>query len=420
MRFDKLFVIFLMFVILISPIAAINVQDDDGSMIIVQAMTYEPFPAEPGDYLDVWLKVENRGVRDVNNFELELIPFYPFSIDGTEEGAIEISDIGTFESKLLKFRVIVDEEATDNEYALKYKYRTSSITWQEASVPITIYSINRDLSITSIMSEPENIVPGEVSEIKITFKNNADSMMRYINTQLSLVYAESATSYVELPFTPINGGSEKTIYSIPAGEEEEVVFNLMADPDATAGPYKIPIQISYFDKFGENHTRTEIIGLVVNAEPDMYVVVDSSDITKKGQSGEVYFKFINKGLTDIKFLNIEIPENENIKIIGPNNQYIGDVDSDDYETTSYRLIVQKTNGNEATIPLNLEYRDANNQLFKEEIELPLILYSAAEKGEASSNSAVVIVIVLILIVIGTIVYRKWGRKNKNKNKVKIK
>ena len=43
-------------------------------------------------------------------------------------------------------------------------------------------------------------------------------------------------------------------------------------------------------------------------------------------------KFVNKGIHDLKFLDVIIEEGEGYEVLSNKKDYIGDLDSDDYRT----------------------------------------------------------------------------------------
>ena len=133
-------------------------------------------------------------------------------------------------------------------------------------------------------------------------------------------------------------------------------------------------------------------------------------------SGEVTIKFVNKGVSDIKFLYVKIEESDDYELLSSDDSYIGNIDSDDFETADFRLFVESTDKKQVLLPIILEYKDTNNNDYKDSIELALNLYTAAEAkklGLKNENGFVGILIVIIIVAIGLWYYRKQ-RKNKKK------
>ena len=58
----------------------------EGSNIILESSNYEPAPAEPGNYLDIYTVVRNAGSQEMRNFYAAIEPSYPFYLMGSETG----------------------------------------------------------------------------------------------------------------------------------------------------------------------------------------------------------------------------------------------------------------------------------------------------------------------------------------------
>jgi hypothetical protein len=408
------------FILLILPIVSAEYSKDSANLVVI-ATSYEPYPAEPGEYLDLWLNLNNYGGQPIEELTFVLKPEYPFYLDGRESSERYFGKILPYQTVLVHYKIRVDENAVEGENALKYEYRYSGHSkWIPNSVDIIIQTIDAILTVDSVMTVPESVAPGETSQVKVKLKNTADSLLKSINIRLGLITEIRTTtsiSYTELPFTPIGQSNEMMIYQLGAGEEEEIVFNLVADPDAETKPYKIPMYITYVDELGENYSKTSIVGLIVGTEPEMSFSIESSEIRENVATGNVIIKFINKGLIDIKFLNAKLLPSDDYEIINSNEVYIGNVDSDDYETAEFRLHVkQATTDSKVALPLVLEYRDANNNMYKKEVSVDLILFSAEKLGVAEKKGTTTIILAVIIIVVGYFVYRKWEKKRKKAKK----
>src|SRR3989338_2733621 len=57
---------------------------DEGVALYLTALRYDPYPAEPGHYIELWLKVENKGSIDAKDITITLTPRYPFSLNNGE------------------------------------------------------------------------------------------------------------------------------------------------------------------------------------------------------------------------------------------------------------------------------------------------------------------------------------------------
>src|SRR3989344_4116682 len=192
-------------------------------------------------------------------------------------------------------------------------------------------------------------------------------------------------------------------------DEETVRFDLVVLPDASPQIYKIPIKISYNDTI-----KTSLISLEVTAIAKLDLILEESELVKVNDKGTVTLKFVNSGLTQIKFLKVTLPDGLSYEILSPKSLYIGEVDIDDFETEEF-LIISKIKNPQLVI--NLEYTDSNNNEFKETKSLDLNVYSleeAKQLGLIKTNFTGIWIILVILIVVGIVLYRIFRRK-KNVN-----
>lgn len=371
----------------------------------------EPDPVEPGKYVNVRFKIENRGSKNAEDVTLELLPEFPFSIDKKSDaikkiGSVHGMQIGEL-GVIVKYRVRVDENAVEGENILKLRYKTENSGWVELDdFKIDVRTADALLIISSI--DPGKIIQGKIVPVTIGFKNLGDSWLRNIRVKLNLD---------GIPIAPIDSSNEKVIRKIMGNSEKELTFKLMAEGDAKSNIYKIPIELRYLDNVGTRYTSNISIGLIIGSMPDLSVVIDSTNIYSSLKKGEVTIKFVNKGSADIKFLNVKLMESGGYDIISSDEVYIGNVDSDDYETAEFELFVKKTKEKEIDVPLKITYNDANNKEYIKDVKLKLRLYSASEAkryGLVKGNGKVGFVIIIVIVVGGFFFYRRWKKKKQKK------
>lgn len=395
----------------------------DKPELVVTYMSQDPDPVEPGGYVELKFKVENEGTEPAENVQVEILPEYPFTLDSGEDavksiGIIRGRQTGT-DAFIVKFRLKVDKDAVSGDNTIDVRYNSDKTGWiklEDNNVEVrSEYAI---LAVNDVKSDPEMIRPGEVAEVTMTLENMADALLKDIKVNLLLYKATHGTSvvvYEEKPFAPIGSSNEKTLNNLERGTTEDIVFKLMADPDADAGLYKIPLVVSYADNTGKNFSLEDnIVGLVVGDSPELVVFVEDSEISAAKTSGDVTVKFVNKGTTDIKFLYAKLAETDYYDIIGPEEVYVGNIDSDDYDTADFEIYLKKGKG-KVILPLNVEYRDANNQFYKISVKLPLKIIPPEISGEKGGGSKFVgFLIVLAIVGAGIFFYRRWRKKKAKK------
>lgn len=396
--------------------------------ITVTLINQEPDPVAPGNTVEARFRIENAGSGPAPDVEIKLIPDYPFSFYGQEEQVKSIGtltgyqtgDVGVKE----KWKLLVDTGAATGDNTIEFWYRIDKGTWTKVDdFTISVKSREAVLAINQVKTDQETIVPGTKTKVTFVVENLAASTLMDIKLNLEILTVLSSATGVtvrELPFTPIGSGNDKTVKMLAPGQTAEISFDLFTDATAESKVYKVPYTLTYSDASGTNFTKQGIVGLLVETEPDLTVNIDKTEIYSAGSKGLIEFKLVNKGFSDIKFLDVKLSENKDFKILSNPEVYIGKLDSDDYETADYTLMVSNTAKDQIILPLHVEYRDANGGLYTKDLNLNLKLFSGAELKQRTNGkgSPVVIWVILIVVIIaGVLIYRKV-RKNKKKKEQK--
>ena len=421
-----------LFVLVFAAFAAADVETYvSGPSIRVSMISQDPDPVKPGEYLELRWMVINMGSTPLEDVEFMLVEDYPFELLGVDDG---IRQLGTIqghqkgeEGVVLYYRVRIDEDASEGVNKLVLKYRFKGVDdWAELDYfDVRVQSVDAAIIVQDVKFDPARIMPGGEGKMSLVLKNLADSTMKDVNVKLDLALstiprsatgAESSLLYDALPFAPVGSSSEQRIPSIKAGESVEVSYNLMAYPDAKSRVYKLPIIMTYKDELDNEFTKNDIIGVVVGSLPDIYVVIDSSDLVSGKKSGKVSFKFVNRGVTDVKFLDVTLKDTDDYEIISSGEEYIGNIDSDDFESVEFSLYLNNNldakKSSTIDFPLHVEFKDANNVDYSKDITVKYRIYTAEEKGQAQSKSAMLIVLAIIIIIGVWLVYRWWNRRRK--------
>jgi hypothetical protein len=369
----------------------------------------DPDPVEPGNYVDVRFKLDNEGTEEARDVEVEILPEYPFSLYSGNS----LRKIGTLESRqkgdtgvVIKYRLRVDEKAIEGENEIRMRYKVENNGWIEPDeFLIDIQTQDAILAVESIIST-SSIIPGESSLLKIRIKNMADSLLNNIKVNLDLG---------SVPLIPLGSTNEKTLYQLDAKESYDVEFNLIAEPDAESKIYKVPLQLEYFDELGTKYIKNQTIGITIGAKPDISITLDDSEIFQSGKAGEIVIKVVNKGVTDIKFMNLELMSSDDYRTLSNSEAYLGNIDSDDFETADFEVFVEKTKDKSIKIPIEIEYMDANNNDYNNKLSLDLNLYSGSEAkklGLENGNKFGGVIIVIIIVAAGLYLYRRKRKKKK--------
>jgi len=264
------------------------------------------------------------------------------------------------------------------------------------------------LTISSVESMPGEINSGEKVTLSLTIENNLDQDVENVVVTLDLK---------DVPFAPYHSSNEVSFEKIKEDKEKTAEFDLIADSDAESMAYKIPVKISY--TIGGNESLSEgVISLIINARSEIQVNVEDS-LLIKGRNADLKIKVINSGLGNAKLLSVEIKPVVGIKITDNEKKYIGDIDSDDFDTADFKVKVSEKAPSIINLPVEISYRDSRNNEITEIKNVVLNIYTekqAISLGLIKKSSVLNIIIGIVIFLILYFIYRKIKKARKRKEK----
>jgi len=424
MKYKNLLLVLLFLVIFVHSVSATQNILTLGNEFRIDLIKYDPSPVEPGKSSDIWFEIRNLGNEDITDFEITFVDSFPLTV--TSDKTIYLRRLEPGKAVPFKFTIYTNENVQDGDYKVSLQYYSRSVgTGSTESFTIPLKRINRVVSATTakvtgtmVKIDPGKILPGEIAEVLINMQNTAAYLMKDITIKLDL-----SADYT--PLAPIGTTSEKKIEEIPAGESANLIFNLIALPDAESDVYKIPLEIDYYDELGNNYTKNDLIGLIIGGEPKFHVEIKESNLYNKRDTGEITINFVNTGLTKIKFLTVElgkskkvfdifgykILEKDNYKILSEDKVYVGDIDPDDDDSVEFRLKLNSFS-NKINLPVKLNFKDGINNEYTKDLNAELEIYSKKEMGFKANYNGVKILFVILLVIL-FFGYRKWKKVNKD-------
>lgn len=269
---------------------------EQGNIRILQTK-YEPYPAEPGQIVTLWIAVQNWGEDALDNVYLQVVPEYPFQL--TQGNAVqEVGKVSGFGERLIEYDLIVNEDAIEGVYSFDVQQCSDAICSK----------VIRDLAVS------------------ISVKT---------------------------------GGSPR----IRVGLEDASTF------------------------FG-------------------------------GKNGDLTINVVNRGKLDIKFLTLTLLPSDDYEIISPTEVYIGELESDDFDTVDYNIFIEESVASDDTVyvdlPVKIEYTDSNNRDYTGQSQVKLKVYSQDDLkrlGLMTAGGSNNMYMIVGLIAVGGIVWY-WRKKRK--------
>lgn len=364
----------LLMIIMLLTVTSVAAVTESGNYVRTTLLSQVPDRVEPGNYVDIRVKIENVQASTVEDLEVQLLPEYPFSLDSGEPALKRYGTVGGGnygeDAIIAKWRVRVDENAVEGDNDLKIRYRVAGNEWvQPSPLQVSVKTVDAILNVKSISTIPERPSQGEEFTLNIELENQADTFFR--NLKLTL---DSDT------VIPLASTNEKRLKIIQAGESENVSFDLITKGDADSVIYTLPLEIVYYDNEGSAFTKNVSFGMVITQEPKLITNVDSSEIVTTGQRGEVSLSISNLGVDEVKFVTVTMQDTDEYEVLGNREIYLGNIDSDDFETATYQVYMT---GNAQNVPLvaTLTYQDGLNREYMQEVTLALPLYTRSEAAK---------------------------------------
>ncbi len=376
----------------------------------VSLINQEPDPVAPGQYVTLRFKIENFGNEALQDFYVKLIPKFPFIQDGADKNE---KFLGTLWGGLsgdygvvVSYKVRVSDNAVTGNMpiTIAYKYSGSDV-WTQMDFNVHIRVVYNQIFVENIQQKPSVVKPGGNAVLSFKLKNYGDTTMHDITLMLGLQGAE-------IPLVPVGELSEKRIRVLKPGEEESVSFRIKADPDAQAKLYKVGITLTYYDILNNKFTYSDVVGIPVGSKPALMVALEKSSVYVPGDTGDVVVDLVNRGETSVKFLSVMFHDGADFRIIEGKKQYIGNLDSDDFDTAKIRIHINE-NATSLRLPLTVEYKDALGNFYSENMSVKLPIYSKAEAikyGFIKRSNTVGIVITVLIILSGFVVFKALKRK----------
>jgi hypothetical protein len=262
------------------------------------------------------------------------------------------------------------------------------------------------LAINSVTMNPTSISPGDSSTVVISLKNNGDNDLTDVSVSLD---------FTNLPLAPYNSGSQDNFDTIESGKIKDATFNIIATNSAQPGIYKIPVLISY----NENDvikTQQSVISMTVESEP-IIDVISQEGLLLKGQNNKITLQVINKGLANVKFLDINIGTSTYYSITSQSDVYIGDVDANDFQTADFNMFFNNNAPRNINLPVTIIYKDITNKQYTQSFDIPIKTYTTSEAqslGLVPVSSIGYIILIIIILIVIFVIYRIFRARRKRK------
>lgn len=246
----KLLILLLALILSLSTVSA---------MSRVQLMRYDPVPAQAGEYVDVWVKFENKGDK-LEGAVLRFKPTYPFTLDPKENPERDLGTLEKGQFSVQKYKIRIDKGAVEGDNSILFEYKEcSGCVWNEISSTINIIEANTDfeivvqelakegtsIAIANIGKNPANAITinipkqddMEVKGISSTIIGNLDSGDYTIATYNLKPKKDENNLNIEIQYTDSLGVRHKIVKTVPFMSKSDFneIYNKLQGLDAQKG-----------------------------------------------------------------------------------------------------------------------------------------------------------------------------------------
>jgi len=309
--------------------------------IRVSLLKYSPFPAGPGNYLTLTLRIENTGNGDADNVRLKILPDYPFSLDKNSSITIlssptptpldnnmiaSLGKIPAYQYTLVQYKVLVAADVPEGYRQITvWNQPYTSDAWAISAFDILIQGTDR-LEVAEVV--PSILTPGRPTSVMFVLNNSGTAFIH----DIAFMWAEKNSKIM-----PLGSGNIKYVESIGAGGSAEVSFTIVADPSATSGVYNLKANITYTIGTNISKSMNVDIGMFIGGQGDFDVNVQDS------QSGSVSLSIANIGANPATSVLIKIPDQQNFLVTGTSSSFIGDLNPGDFTLASFQITSRSRN-----------------------------------------------------------------------------
>ena len=399
----SLFLVALIFAMSMIPVSA------SAAALRADIVQCDPNPAEIGQYVNVWIKIENIGNTRAEDVSVKLIPSYPFSLDAGDDAVRNIGILSTDRHASLEYHLYVDENARPGTRSIKVQYQDDEGTaWNEETLDIWVgsgsdtFDSKGTIQLEQITTEPEVLMPGDTGTVTFTLKNTATQYSITINGEEYDTNARvRSATLLSIDDIEVNSDPYHDTGILGPGDTVELTYNIKVDDTARDGTKHLE-----FIVVGSSYTYNYDWNIPLKIDSAGIKVIPTKPMTLENGVATLEFDIVNTHPSTLTSVSIK-PRAEGIEF-SPMEYFIGSMDHDELFTVEFDAITVSDNiSTPADLKLTAMYRNGYNQHETAIDELSLAIVFVESNGGIGLMG--IGLILAILAVSGFLIYRR----NKN-------
>jgi hypothetical protein len=333
-----------------------------GADLDVSILQYQPVPAEIGEYVTVWVKVENIGFSRAENVAVRMVPEYPFRLDSPANANRTTGVLNPERAAVHEYRLFVDEDARDGIESIEVWYQEGTEgVWYQKEFNIRVGSVTFDsrgsvqLQGSPVM-EPEVFMPGDRGTIRFSLVNAAASPSVMVGGEEFDTNARIQSSSLEgTNGIEVTTGTYQSSGVIGPGESVNLTYNIRVSDDIEDGTYYLNLVV-----VGNSHALSNSWRIPVRIDSSSVRVIPSSPLVLENGAGTLEFDVANVHPNRLSSVSVRL-EAQGVEF-SPSEYFIGSMDPDELFTIQFQAT---SSDNSSLSPRNLtiiaDYRNGANQ-----------------------------------------------------------
>lgn len=395
----KVFAVMMVLLIMVIPTG--SAQESSVTSLDVSVQKYEPFPAEIGQYVDVWVKVENFRSGQSDDVTIKLVPEYPLSLDSEKNAENNIGILSPDSASVQEFRLYVDENAKPGTASFDVYYRgTDNSTWIKDTFKIKVGSTTFDskgtLELTETTSTPDMFSPGDKGTISFKLTNTAsENTINFEGEDYDTNARIQSASLTGADSIKVTSGVQEAGIVGP-GNSVTLTFNVEVPEEIQEGTYYLDLAI-----IGNSYSYNNIWRVPVTIDSSSLKMIPSKSMILTNSEGKIQFDVANLHQNTISSVSVR-PIAEGIKF-SPAEYFIGSMKPDELFTIEFNAVAEEER-EQSSLTLEAEYRNGfNDHTTSANVGN---LEVVEEKTDTSTGSTTIAFVLLIVAAAGIFIYRK--------------
>lgn len=370
----------------------------------VDLVKYEPYPAEIGQYVTVWIKVENVGYSRADDVLVELVPSYPFSLDTKDQAVQNIGILPNEQGAVFEYKLYVDENAKTGVRSIEVRYQDNKDSvWMKQEFDIRVGSDTFDskgtLQLEQVVTEPEVLKPGDTGTVTLTLKNSATQYTVSIDDK---EYDTNA----RVRSAGLSSSNDIIVTSDPyyetgilgPGDTIDLTYNIIVDDDANDETNHLE-----FNVMGSSHSYNTNWDIPIKVDSSGIKIIPTKPLTLEEEIVTIEFDVVNTHPGTLSSVSIK-PQAEGIEF-SPAEYFIGSMDHDELFTVEFDArVVSDDNPTSKDLIITAQYKNSYNQ--HEAVIDDLILTIGPDKPKSGNGVASFGILAAIVVVSSLVMYRR--------------